>query len=108
MGKISNKILVDTINAYHNLGDNSSDSVVLELLNELYQYRKEEEQGTLIRLPVKIGSEVWAIIHRTDDFSGYPYPAKTITNFRLDMLDKIGKTIFLTKEEAAEAVAKMK
>lgn len=72
--------------------------------DELATYKAEEEQGLLLRLPVALGSEVWAIIHRIDDFSG-SYLAKTRTNFRLDMLDKIGKTIFLTEEEANKALS---
>lgn len=71
---------------------------------KLDYYEDLAEQGRLIELPCKIGSEVWQIIHRIDDFSGHPYKVKTRVNFRLDMLNDINKTVFLTQEEAEKAL----
>lgn len=59
--KISDKILVDAINVYRNLGGTPFDDVIFELLKELRQYRKDEENGNLVRLPCKIGSSLWYI-----------------------------------------------
>lgn len=67
-----------------------------------------EEHGLLLRLPVAIGSEVWKIINQRDNFTDIYYKIVTIVNFRLDMLKEIGKTVFLTKEEAEQALEKMK
>ena len=61
----------------------------------------------LLKLPVQIGAEVWKIINRIDDVSGHTYKVKTRTNFRLDMLNEIGKTVFLTEEDAEEALNKL-
>lgn len=74
---------------------------------KLCQYEEMEEQGLMIKLPVPLGSEIWEIFYRKDDFSGQSYPTKARTNFSLNMLNKIGKTIFLTEEEAEEVIAKM-
>lgn len=101
--KISDKTLVDAINVYRNLGGTPFDDVIFELLKELRQYRKDEEKGMLLRLPTPLGSEVWEIFYRKDDFSGYSYPVKARTSFRIDMLNKIGKTIFLTEEDVEKA-----
>ena len=69
---------------------------------KLKEYEDAEEQGLLLRLPVAIGSEVWKIINQRDNFTDIPYKIVTIVHFRLDMLKEIGKTVFLTKEEAEQ------
>ncbi len=83
------------------------DNKNFEILNKLGEYEDAEEQGLLLRLPVAIGSEVWKIINQRDNFTDIHYKIVTIVNFRLDMLKEIGKTVFLTKEEAEQTLKKM-
>jgi len=70
-------------------------------------YEDAEEQGLLLRLPCPIRSEVWKIVKQRDNFSDEPYRIATCVNFRLDMISEIGKTVFLTKEEAEQALKDM-
>ena len=66
-----------------------------------------EEQGLLLKLPCKVGDEVWRVYMQHDHYDDTPYEIVTSTLFRLDMLDCIGKTVFLTKKEAEKALAEM-
>ena len=77
-----------------------------DAMKKLAEYEDAEEQGLLLRLPAPIGSEVWGIILKMDDFLG-SYRTVTRMLFKLDMLDKIGKTVFLTKEEAEHKLAEI-
>jgi len=74
-----------------------------------------EEQGRLVRVPCKIGDTVWAI----RSYHGILHPQQGVVSemyFRLDMTlqivvkhvtrGELGRTIFLTREEAEEALLK--
>ena len=76
---------------------------IIDKLDELQALKKQQEQGTLIKIPAAEGSEVWKIITQSDNYSGELYKIKTRTHFRVDMIPYIGKSVFLT-EEAADAV----
>lgn len=100
-----------------------------DALEKLADYEDAEEQGLLLRLPCKVGDKVWAIASKCDadmineeiceNISSCdicPYEKEyvvfedIITNIVLfDMLlnNKFGKTIFLTKEEAEQALKQM-
>lgn len=97
---------------------------VAKWLEELKSYKEAEEQGLLVRLPVKIGDTVW------DNCFGYPesYEIKAFSYGYCDSyvepdiedeiifyyenysgsitgafpMSEIGKTVFLTREEAEE------
>lgn len=93
--------------------------------DKLAAYEDAEEQGLLVRLPCKVGDTVYAptrnIISEFRvsqfDFGGYEKPylwvewylTKGITgNFRIDGIraSEIGKTVFLSREEAEAALKK--
>lgn len=101
---------------------------VIEALNKLGEYEKAEEQGVLVRLPCKVGDTVW------DIDTGYPEPYKItafsygchdLVGFGYDdditfyytscrrqtagafLLSEIGKTVFLTREEAEKKLEEM-
>nr|DAD95027.1 MAG TPA: hypothetical protein [Siphoviridae sp. ctGfF74] len=101
---------------------------VIEALNKLGEYEKAEEQGVLVRLPCKVGDTVW------DIDTGYPEPYKItafsygchdLVGFGCDdditfyytsrrrqtagafLLSEIGKTVFLTCEEAEKKLKEM-
>ena len=77
---------------------------VAELLEELKSYKDLEEQGLLVRLPCKVGTEVYYIL-------GIPNKTPCAIDkcvFKLSDINKIGKTVFLTREEAEKKLEEMK
>lgn len=71
---------------------------------ELKKYKDLEEQGLLVRLPFKVGTEVYYIL-------GIPNKTPCAIDkcvFKLSDIDKIGKTVFLTREEAEKKLEEMK
>ena len=95
------------------------ESKVVKLEEELKAYRDAEEQGLLLRLPVAIGTPVYMI---GEDCGGdtldcrrggcdcCPYLHSFVEQNAFDsyMVDDIGKTVFLTKEEAEMKLAESK
>ena len=103
---------------------------VAELLEELKSYKEAEEQGLLVRLLCKVGDMVW------DNDFGYPesYEIKAFSYGFCDSyvepniedeiifyyenyngsitgafpMSELGKTVFLTREEAAKKLEEMK
>lgn len=98
-------------------------------IEKLATYEDLEEQGLLVRLPVAIGSKVYAISLFFDCIYDYGdckstqkwkceedipceyekrlYCVKEI-EFYLTLKDAIGKTVFLTREEAEKKLEEMK
>lgn len=76
---------------------------ILEFLHELKAYRDAEEQGLLIRLPCKVGDDVWTIMC---GMTG-KHPALFRQEFTLSMFSHFGTAVFLTKEEAEVALERM-
>lgn len=67
-----------------------------EWLTQLKEYQQLEKQGRLLKLPCKVGDDVYYIL-------GIPNETPcTIDKCTFDLSDinKIGKTLFLTKSEA--------
>lgn len=97
-----------------------------EWLEELKAYKDAEENGLLLRLPCKVGDTVYETSSYIDcdeeqcvninfceceegvrcEHLIRNYFVKKI-NFQIQMLAVFGKTVFLTKEEAEAALAKM-
>lgn len=102
-------------------------------LEELKEYEDLEEQGLLLKLPCKLGTIVFQIeniieckfnysegcplewLHcgsEEDEFMSCDYQYRKLIpvtrRFSLDMLDKFGKTVFLTKEDAEKKLNNMK
>ena len=61
-----------------------------------------EDEGLLLRLPCKIGDCVYKFITQHDTFDDQPYKIISAVRFDISMMDEIGKTVFLTREEAEE------
>lgn len=88
----------------------------LQLLDKLAALEDAEEQGRLVILPVKAGDTVFSVFEGEDVFCGKVYAVSTCdgTNWfsvRYDSglrydhrWDTIGKTVFLTREEAEDAL----
>ena len=71
---------------------------------ELKKYKELEEHGLLVRLPCKVGTEVYYIL-------GIPNKTPCAIDkcvFELSDINKIGKTLFLTREEAEKKLEEMK
>lgn len=93
------------IEAANRLADYEDSSLDPEEVQELAKYKKDNR---IYILPSAIGSKVYVISERTDDFSGYPYPVIIQASFRVDMISDLHKRVFLTMEEAEDAVVKNK
>ena len=71
---------------------------------ELKEYKDLEEQGLLVRLPCKVGTEVYYIL-------GIPNKTPCAIDkcvFELSDIDKIGESLFLTREEAEKKLEEMR
>lgn len=66
----------------------------MQQVHELYL------QGRVKILPCPEGAEVYKITIQTNNFDDSPYLIVTREYFRMDMLDKLGKTIFLNEADA--------
>lgn len=92
---------------------------VVKLQKQLEEYKDLEKQGLLLRLPCKVGDTVYSIAN-----DGKIYPVKATREVRIvngvlhiicescrysDLLsyDDIGKTVFLTQEEAEHKLKEM-
>lgn len=80
---------------------------------KLAAYEQAEEQGLLLRLPCKLGDIAYEITGATT--RGYVWKYLTYekayihgTVFNLSRMNDIGKTLFLTKEEAEEKLKELK
>lgn len=92
---------------------------IAEMQKELKKYKAAEEQGLLVRLPCKVGDTVCIITRFCPGGirdCGYSYecsecseynPVIEYKEFKLTMLNDIGKTIFLTREEAEKKLMEM-
>ena len=76
-------------------------------LEELKEYKDLEEQELLLRLPCKVGDEFWELNTVNEIPHIYPRIAHSLSHCAY-VMERLGKTAFLTKEEAEAALAKMK
>lgn len=89
-------------------------AMAINAMEELQQYRKAEENGLLLRLPCKVGDNVYIIAEKsiseqrvqraTNDSEG---KIEFCTRKRGFALFDFGKTVFLTHEEAEAKLAEM-
>lgn len=98
------------------------DSYGGEVINKLAEYEDAEEQGLLLRLPCKVGSELYVIRKLCDGKETRVIENVIANSFDLKALQRFvitsnghrlnfsnfGKTVFLTKEEAEQALEQMK
>ena len=97
------------------------EQVVADCMKDYLKYRKLEEQGLLLKLPCKVGDKVYSVTRGfiskyiicsiqkyTEGFffnwkceEGFYANTRGFTEF------EIGKTVFLTKEEAEQKLKEM-
>ena len=73
-------------------------------IKKLADYEDLEARSLLVRLPCKVGTEVYYIL-------GIPNKTPCAIDkcvFKLSDINKIGKTVFLTREEAEKKLEEMK
>ena len=86
-------------------------------VERLAEYEEAEESGLMVRLPCKVGDTVWIVDENSNEFDGIDEcrVSQVIWNgtFFALIFDKdcygysesyIGKTVFLTREEAGKAL----
>lgn len=73
-------------------------------LSELNSYKDAEEQGLLLRLPCKVGDTVYSVVKDGLQI----FELKFSLDFYVRRMSDFGKTVFLTKEEAGQALETMK
>lgn len=93
---------------------------VAELLEELKSYKDLEEQGLLVRLPCKVGDDLYCIVNGevkklkvhsfgVPDFEITDIEFKYVDGFKIvRFVGEVGKTVFLTREEAEKMLKEMK
>lgn len=70
-------------------------------IKKLAEYETAEEEGRLVVLPCKVGDTVHVL---RQSWNGWNIDKKKFTHF---MIGKVGKTVFLTREEAEKALKEM-
>lgn len=76
---------------------------ILKMYRKLAEYEDLEEQGRLLKLPCA----VWDKYYRIDDGT-YPNEWEFVNVQQIiSVMDKIGKTVFLTKSSAEQALKEM-
>lgn len=115
---IENIISVEktTIEAFEKNGEIATlDKCILMGMEELKQYRIAKEQGLLLRLPCKVGDVVYILTPKKNDYIEtnikrivvYDNDIEIVTCICVRNIKEIGKTVFLTKEEAVQALERM-
>ncbi|WP_418766385.1 hypothetical protein [Longibaculum muris] len=91
-----------------------------EWLEELKSYKEAEEQGLLVRLPCKVGDDLYCIVNGevkklkvhsfgVPDFEITDIEFKYVDGFKIArFVGEVGKTVFLTREEAEKKLEEMK
>ena len=88
---------------------------LIECQKELQAFKDKQEQGLLLLLPVAEGTEVWCIGSCGEICDNWSIDCSNCeehqvvfcTNFDRNMTEQWGITVFPTKAEAEEALAKM-
>lgn len=86
-----------------------------DVVYKLADYEDAEEQGLLLRLPCKVGDVVYSLTpfcEICEEYLDNEYACEcccrgnfvTETKFDYEMIRMFGKTVFLTKEEAEQAL----
>lgn len=89
-------------------------------LDKLATYEDLEEQGLLVRLPCRVGDDLYCIVNGevkklkvhsfgVPDFEIIDIEFKYVDGFKIvRFVGEVGKTVFLTREEAEKKLEEMK
>lgn len=93
---------------------------VKNMIKKLATYEDLEEQGLLVRLPCKVGDDLYCIVNGevkklkvhsfgVPDFEITDIEFKYVDGFKIvRFVGEVGKTVFLTREEAENKLEEMK
>lgn len=93
---------------------------VENMIKKLATYEDLEEHGLLVRLPCKVGDDLYCIVNgevkklkvhsfRVPDFEITDIEFKYVDGFKIvRFVGEVGKTVFLTREEAEKMLKEMK
>ena len=84
----------------NNIDLNTGGNDFQDIIDKLAEYETAEEEGRLVVLPCKVGTRVYEIYQ----FCGCGAWEIEEHKIKLEDLDKIGKTVFSTREEAEKAL----
>ena len=76
-------------------------------ISRMVELMKADVEGRVLILPCKLGTKVYRICYKIVDYPGKPEPEITTTWFTSEYREDIGKTVFLTCEEAEKALQEM-
>ena len=79
---------------------------IRNVLKKLAEYEDAEEQGLLLRLPIKKDDKFWEINRGTNPPSCYDRYAHSLGHC-VYVLERLGKICFLTRSEAEQALERM-
>lgn len=82
----------------------AQDEYIEKLSKKIGEYEDAEEQGLLLRLPCKVGDTVYSVVKDGLQIIELKFSLELYARRMSDF----GKTVFLTKEEAEQALADMK
>lgn len=94
-------------------------SLMLDACKKLAEYEQLEEQGLLVRLPCKVGDDLYCIVNGevkklkvhsfgVSDFEITDIEFKYVDGFKIvRFVGELGKTVFLTREEAKKKLEEM-
>ena len=86
---------------------------MMSVLNSMGSYDRlrelavADQEGRVLILPCKLGTKVYRIRYEIADYPDDPEPEIATTWFTPEYREDIGKTVFLTREEAEKALAEM-
>lgn len=73
-------------------------------LARLIELAEADKDGRVLILPCKLGTKVYRIRYKIADYPDDPEPEIATTWFTPEYREDIGKTVFLTREEAEKAL----
>lgn len=100
--------------------DGCKNCYIQQVFKKLATYEDLEEQGLLVRLPCKVGDDLYCIVNGevkklkvhsfgVPDFEITDIEFKYVDGFKIvRFVGEVGKTVFLTREEAEKKLKEMK
>ena len=95
-----NKNSIEKVEYIHEDGRWESEEYKGKAVEKLAEYEDLEEQGKLLKLPCAVGDTVYCIFTSMKGTNPVIFSQK----FNYGMVERFGKTVFLTKEEAEQSL----
>ena len=95
--------LVEEIYTFKGKVEDCENDYFISVQEKLREYENAEEKGLLLRLKLRPGDKFWELNNNHLQPTVYPRTAHTLQHV-LYCMDRLGKTTFLTQEEAEQAL----